>query len=44
MSHKRTLLFAIALGFVAGFSFVAVANVGGTDTAAGPVSAYSAAG
>ncbi len=44
MSQKRTLLLAIALGFVAGFSFVAVANNGGLQGTGGPIASYSAAG
>lgn len=45
MSHKRTLLIAIALGFAGGFFFVSVANGGTFGTAApAPESSYSAAG
>lgn len=39
MSHKRTLLIAIALGFVGGFMAVSAAN-----SAPQPHSLYSAAG
>jgi hypothetical protein len=40
MSQRRIFLIAVALGFVGGFSFVAVAN-GSAET---PRPAYSAAG
>jgi hypothetical protein len=45
MSPKRTLLIAIALGFIGGFSFVAIANSSATGSSThDPMSSYSAAG
>lgn len=40
MSQRRIFLIALAIGFVGGFSFVAVAN----SAAEAPPTAYSAAG